>query len=197
MVIPACNFGFRDTDFRSCTLNCCTTQTPVLWLSVSSLVKEQMNHSPIKILACSFSSNFLIGTGHLWLKFCLSWLIWIVKLGNNKFQGDSASRSTDDSQAVPSYCITAKCVWVWREGTFNTFLGLEDVSKHSRKQKQIRVALSGTSFTTWTTLGSIHEKKNRCYRCWCLEKEHSAEDTARTEALRGSMALPIHPVFST
>lgn len=84
-----------------------------------------LNGEPLQlpVSACSSGSNFLISPGHLWLRFCLSWSISVAEFGKNKLQGDSASRGTVTSEAVP----LGRCM---EQRLSNTLLNLYDVRTH-------------------------------------------------------------------
>ena len=111
------------------------------------------------ISACSSISNFLISPGHLWLRFCLSWFISVTEFGKNKLQGDSASGSTVNSEAVP----LGRYV---EQRLSNTSLNLHNVRTHcechtanKKEPKEGRVHLHLKHQQPW----------NQCLKKWRLE----------------------------
>lgn len=132
-----------------------------------------LNGEPLQfpVSACSSGSNFLISPGHLWLRFCLSWFISVAEFGKNKLQGDSASRGTVHSEAVPLGRYM-------EQRLSNTLLNLYDVRTHcechipnTKEPKEGRVHLHLKHQQPW----------NQCLwkmgiRDCCQEDGHSAEE---------------------
>lgn len=149
-----------------------------------------LNGEPLQfpISACSSGSNFLISPGHLWLRFCLSWFISVAEFGKNKLQGDSASRSIVNSEAVPlgSYM---------EQRLSNTLLNLYDVRIHcechipSKKEpKEGRVHLHLKHQQPWNQCLNKMGIRDAAVRRMIIQQKKWSWDWA---------ALLIHTPFST